>query len=316
MSTLSTWSTWKFSDLFLSSDRRTRPIWRAVIFLVFGAAIIIPTFIVTTVVVGPEEVLDNLFLQILVQGIAMLGASMAAAWIMYKVFDELTFRALGLWFYPRWWKDLALGLAVGGGLLSIVVATLVATGSLRWRPEHLSAGELLAALGWYLLVLGIAATGEEVLFRGYFFQKLVESFGAVGATLVLSIAFGLAHLGNPEAGWFSLANTVLMGILLAVAYLRTRALWFATGLHISWNYIMGAVYSLPISGLILPTQPFEPVLTGPRWFTGGDYGPEGSVLVTLVALGGTLWLARTRLLEVLPEQRSALGWHPIDGSER
>ena len=67
-------------------------------------------------------------------------------------------------------------------------------------------------------------------------------------------------------------------------YLRTRALWVAWGFHFTWNATMGILFGLPISGI----TNFSPVVAtnaiGPLWITGGDYGPEGSLICAIVIL--------------------------------
>ncbi len=96
--------------------------------------------------------------------------------------------------------------------------------------------------------------------------------------------FGLIHLGNPGATTASTLVTIFAGWLLAVAYLRTRALWVGWGFHFSWNATMGILFGLPISGI----TNFSPVVAsnavGPLWITGGDYGPEGSLVCAVVII--------------------------------
>jgi hypothetical protein len=89
--------------------------------------------------------------------------------------------------------------------------------------------------------------------------------------------------------------TVLAGVLLSIAYLRTRALWLPWGLHFAWNATMGALFGLPVSGLRM----FSPVISttahGPLWLTGDGYGPEGGLItaiVLLVSLGVLSWVTR------------------------
>jgi len=68
--------------------------------------------------------------------------------------------------------------------------------------------------------LWLAAAHEEAVFRGYPFQRLVESLTPVGAIAVASALFGLAHFGNPHRTWISTANTMLVGIPFAIALPR------------------------------------------------------------------------------------------------
>jgi hypothetical protein len=147
---------------------------------------------------------------------------------------------------------------------------------------------------------------EEILFRGYGFQRLVEAVGQVGAVVLMSAFFGFVHIENPSVSVLSTVNTILAGILFSVAYLRTRALWLPITLHWAWNFFQGQVFSLPVSGLHMPHPLFDVRITGPSWLTGGAYGPEGGLVVTAVALAGILWMARTRRLAPSPAMQEVL----------
>src|SRR5690606_12477457 len=110
-----------------------------------------------------------------------------------------------------------------------------------------------------------------------------------------------------NANAFAVANIFLAGVLLSVAYLRTRSLWFATAVHLGWNWTMASLLDLPVSGLeMLNTPLYEPAVSGPDWITGGAFGPEGG-LIGLVGFGLALaavgWLPQFR---EAPEMR-ALG---------
>jgi hypothetical protein len=102
------------------------------------------------------------------------------------------------------------------------------------------------------------------------------------------VLFGAVHLNNPGASVWGFLNTIVVGVLLSVAYLRTRSLWLPWGLHFGWNFALGAVFGLPVSGL----NDFSVMLTssaqGPRWLTGGAYGMEASATGTLVLVLGLI----------------------------
>jgi hypothetical protein len=143
-----------------------------------------------------------------------------------------------------------------------------------------------------LLTLAVAALAEEVAFRGYAYRRLVEAIGPVTATIVVSLFFGLAHTLNPGATANSTLVTTLAGLLLCVAWLRTKGLWLGWGLHFAWNASIGVLFGLPISGIsdfatIVQTRTF-----GRAWLTGGDYGPEGAAFTVVVLLIGIAILVR------------------------
>jgi hypothetical protein len=74
---------------------------------------------------------------------------------------------------------------------------------------------------------------------------------------------------------------VVAGLFLGVVYLKTASLWWATGAHIGWNWGLGFLADLPVSGLNLVDSPlYEGVPKGAPWVSGGAFGPEGSLLAT------------------------------------
>ena len=200
-------------------------------------------------------------------------------------------RDMGLVFRPRWQREFGLGAALGWGMLVASILPLVFTGGLIitfWLVPR-QFGILLVDL----LLLAVAALAEEVAFRGYPFQRLIEAMGPTLATIVFSFVFAVLHMFNPGANRASFVITVVSGWLLSVAYLRTRALWVCWGWHFAWNASMCVLFGLPVSGL---TQ-FSPVIqsntVGPAWITGGDYGPEASAVTAVVLLIGIFIVYRT-----------------------
>ena len=144
-----------------------------------------------------------------------------------------------------------------------------------------------------LWVLAVAALAEEVAFRGYAFQKLVESIGGFWATVLSALLFGSVHIFNPYASVYSFANTVLVGILLSLAYLRTQALWLPWGFHLGWNMLLGTVFGLPVSGVNVFSVVIRGYASGPNVLTGGDYGVEASLTGALVVLMGIILLVKS-----------------------
>jgi hypothetical protein len=114
--------------------------------------------------------------------------------------------------------------------------------------------------------------------------------------VALSALFGVVHMGNPHVSdnravqVFAFANTLLVGVVFAIAYLRTRALWFPWGLHFSWNASMGLIFGLPVSGIDDFSVLVHARARGPVWFLGGGYGMEGGLLGTLLLLFGLCYV--------------------------
>jgi len=205
--------------------------------------------------------------------------------VFLSALDRQSFRALGLWLYPRWWFHAAAGTAVGAVTIGVVALAVSA-----WRGAGragIGAGHLPVVLAFFLL----AAAFEELMFRGYAWQRLAESLGVLPATLISSVLFGLAHALNPGATRLSICNTVLAGGLMCVARWRSRALWMPLGLHFGWNLFLGPVFGYPVSGYQLSGSAAAAPGTATDWLTGGGYGLEGSAVLTVVAGAAILVLA-------------------------
>ncbi|HMK31114.1 MAG TPA: CPBP family intramembrane glutamic endopeptidase [Terriglobales bacterium] len=275
--------------LFLGDDGRLRSGWRFLISVgAFVAANWIAALFADSLARGSERLFDVLFRP------AAALLSLLAYCLMLLVLDRVKgnpLRALGLGSHAAL-PDSFLGITVGFGmaLLAVLLQAAVQRGQWGYSPDLNRHTFKLALIVLWTLVSG--ALAEELSFRGYPFQRLVEGLGPVGAIVVSSILFGSVHLRNPHVSLLGALNTVLIGVVLSVAYLRSRGLWLPWGIHFSWNMTLGLIFGLPVSGLTDFAVFGEGRVAGPNWLTGGNYGLEGGILAT-VAIGlGFLFLRR------------------------
>lgn len=126
---------------------------------------------------------------------------------------------------------------------------------------------------------------EELLFRGYPFQKIWRTH-RLGAVLFSSVVFAALHGGNNAISLLALANLFFAGILLALAYVRYERLWFPIGIHLGWNLLSGPILGYNVSGYISSATVLRTVGRGSPWLTGGLFGIEGSVWIVVVELAG------------------------------
>jgi len=175
-------------------------------------------------------------------------------------------------------RDSGLGVVFGLAMVSGCVGAVAMLGRFRLQAGPAHAGPIAAVVAMGL----VAAMNEEMVFRGYPFQRLVETIGAPGAVIFLACIFGAGHLYNPNATVWGALNTVGFGVFMALAYLRTRALWLPWGVHFAWNLGLGLGYGLTVSGLSQFSVVVHGTIAGPRWLTGGDYGIEASATATVM----------------------------------
>jgi membrane protease YdiL (CAAX protease family) len=190
-------------------------------------------------------------------------------------------------------RNFGLGLLAGGLLFSAVVAVAAALGIYRVVGEGDSSRFVLQLIGAGLM----PGFMEELAFRGILFRWLEEFAGSWAALLITSVFFGLIHIFNPGATWFSsFAIAVEAGVLLGGAYMLTRSLWLPIGLHAAWNVMQGAVFGIPVSGI--PSQGLiRAKLSGPALLSGGTFGLEASIIAMVIATTAGVafvWLAVRR----------------------
>jgi membrane protease YdiL (CAAX protease family) len=216
--------------------------------------------------------------------------ALAANLLTMRIFDRRPLTHIGLDGTPGSGRNFAWGLLLGGGAaaLMLLAPILAGTGHLVARPNP---GLAWQTLIFYLVVLLFGAAGEEILFRGYAFQLLIEKIGPWATVLPIGVLFGFAHASNPNATYLAIANTMIWGILLGYSFLRSRDLWLPIGLHYGWNAIL-PLFGVNLSGLTIEVTRYTYQWDlGPIW-SGGAYGPEGGVLTTIFLIALFFALAR------------------------
>jgi membrane protease YdiL (CAAX protease family) len=223
------------------------------------------------------------------QALPILLAGLLAGFVLLAL-DDRSPGALGFYFHSKASLEGALGLGLGVLVAACTVLGIFTLGGIRWVQEPGSFSAYLVEGVRSLWFFTLPAAAEEVLFRGYLFQALAESWGGLKALWATSLAFGLIHLSNPNTSVIGIANIVVAGLFLGAVYLKTASLWWATGAHLGWNWALGFLADGQVSGLEVTDAPFyEVVRQGPDWISGGAFGPEGSILATLF-LGGATYL--------------------------
>jgi membrane protease YdiL (CAAX protease family) len=316
--------------LWLNRHELLRVVWRFILHAVllallvyaasYGARWLVGLLGIEVGPEGPGD--DNLVPQILgylIGGLAVFAAgALAARWL-----DRRPVASLGLGLQSRWRRQLVIGLALGAVFNTVVVAILAATGSIRLQSAGIAAGDLArSGLLAALLMVGVAFL-EELVFRGYVLQVLAEGIGdfvgylrrasspetrrssvlagQVAASILLSAPFGFAHYNNPNGTVVGAVATGAAGLVLCLAYFRTRSLWLPIGLHMAWNFVMGWLWSVRVSGQGLPDTPFTTESSGPEWWSGGAFGPESSILTFLALAGMAVLMVRSRQFDATPD---------------
>lgn len=296
--------------IFINSVGRLRSGWRVLLFIVVYIALL---FLLSTLVrvgyavglqVAPRRNLGG-FTEDLIFRLILLVSALSAGYLCNRWLEGLPWRALGLTLHARWWRDFIVGSLIGLVSLALATAIAAAAGGLRFTS---SPRTMLLQVARTLLMSAVlfifAALAEEALFRGYPLQTLTRAKLAWLAVLLTSIPFAAVHLQNPNVvKGFTFINTALAGVWLAIAYLRTRSLWLPLGVHWAWNWALGSLFGLPVSGIttIAPNPLLHGTDLGPAWLTGGSYGIEGGLACTIALIVSTIFIWRMRFVSATPQ---------------
>jgi hypothetical protein len=226
---------------------------------------------------------------------ASAGVTLLVSWA-FLVLERRPLNSLGLRPGGRWLREFAAGAAGGLLLMGVLALAVRGAGGFHWVRDPGGSGALMAGAGFFLAV----AFREELLFRGYAFQRGLEGLGAWPALGLMALAFAWAHGGNPGMEGpvrpWAIANIGLAGLLLGLGYVRTRSLALPVGLHLGWNWTQGSLLGFGVSGFSTGSL-LRPVFRDrPEWLTGGAFGLEASlpctVLLLLAVAGLAVWRPR------------------------
>jgi uncharacterized protein len=176
-------------------------------------------------------------------------------------------------------KEAGIGAAIGVGLFSAVIGVLFLLGSYTATGATNSSAVIPA-----LMAAVMAGVTEELLVRAVAFRILEGWLGSWLALSISAMLFGLLHLGNPEAtALSSVAIALEAGVMLAAAYMVTRRIWLAVGIHAAWNFTQGGIFGAPTSG-VASAGYLEGELHGSTLLSGGAFGPEASIVAVAICL--------------------------------
>lgn len=191
-------------------------------------------------------------------------------------------RAVGELAGPAALPEVGRGVLVGGGLLLGSLGLIAALGYCRIDGVNPWTGMFLA----FAAALQ-ASYFEEVLFRGVLFRIVEESLGTWLALAISAGIFGFAHFQNPDATLVGLvAITVEAGILLGAAYVLTRRLWLAIGIHFGWNFSQLTFGLGPVDAGTV----FQSRLDGPVAIVGDASGMDSSIIAVTLCVAAAVVL--------------------------
>ncbi|MBR2524421.1 MAG: CPBP family intramembrane metalloprotease [Clostridiales bacterium] len=182
---------------------------------------------------------------------------------------------------PRYLSGLAAGLV----MIASVFLILVISGQIKVTGFGIPLSSVPLLLSYMLMWL-IQGACEEVMFRGYMMPRIASRFGLIPAIAASSLLFCIFHGLNPGFSVLAFINLILISVLYALISYYTGNIWIVCAAHTMWNFTQGNVFGLEVSGnsggvsLIHTTLSSSPS----SLMTGGGFGPEGGLPVTIVTV--------------------------------
>lgn len=199
-------------------------------------------------------------------------------WIFRRYIDSKSFVSMGYSMKGRL-KDCIYGILVGLVLISLGFFSLLFTDYLEITQIVFSFKIVAGSFFFYL----VAAMIEEVIFRGYVLNNLMEYGNKYLALFLSSVLFALIHGMNPNLTIIAMVNLAIAGGVLGITYIYTKNIWYPVFLHVSWNYFQGPIYGFEVSGTQAASIISQKV-SGNELITGGSFGFEGSIILTVLMI--------------------------------
>ena len=296
-------------ELYAPRKPRHRRTWTAaalvlaVVFIVLGQTIAAVPAILLGFMTPQGETNGWAGTAYVLAGFAVIAA-IVIAWV--ALFERRGLATIG--FNGSAGKRFLRGYGIGLAFLVLVVGIISLAGGYRLEgPGAFGAANVVGALfPIVVLMIGFVIQGstEEIVTRGWLMQVIASRHGLGWGVALSSLLFGLLHAANidpsPEL-LTGVLNVVLFGVFIGMYAAREGSLWGVCGWHAAWNWLLGLGFGLEVSGNVIETTPLVMDLGTrtevPWWVTGAAFGPEGSVVTTVVLLIASavlIWRGRTR----------------------
>ena len=283
-------------------DGRLRAGWRIAAFLAIFYTIALPLLFGLRALLGFSKSSPLVIVIIAV-------AATPAVYIARRWIDKKSLTSLGLRPGTRSAADIVFGFFLSGIMAGAVFSAMLALGYIGNVEVVTISWPIVGALTGSLLIMALVGFWEELVFRGYIFQNMAEGMEMKTAVLLSCAFYGLVHSANPNASFLSTAIIVLFGYLRIYGYVSTGQLWLSIGMHTGWNFFQATIFGFAASGHSEARTLFTHDSLSADWLSGGDFGPEGSVLtipVVLIALA----VMRTWSRMSVPRERAVMQPRP------
>lgn len=250
---------------FLSPEKKVRDGWWVVIFF-----IILMTFLFPLIILADRYSFEITMTH---QTLLIIIVSLICQFLKKDSISNLIGKI-----NKKWFVELFVGIGIGAILMIIPALLLTLSGYISWQTNTFSYTTLISGL----MLFASVAIAEELLFRGFLFQRLLVSIGKWPTQLIIAGLFLLTHLNNPGmtgvVKTFASINIFIASLLFGLVYLKTKSLAMPIGLHFMANFTQGTLLGFGVSGSKDPSLIIPNFNNAPLWLSGGEFGIEASVL--------------------------------------
>ena len=218
--------------------------------------------------------------------VCQLAGTLFTVWLFQRYINREPFSSIGIEFNGHE-DDFIFGLLIGLGLIVTGFGILIIFNFISIASLQFSFIDQV----FYLCLFAVVSLNEEIAMRGYILQNLSSSFNKYIALAMSSLVFMIMHIGNPNMSAIPLFNLFLAGLFLGIYCIHRKNLWFPIGAHFTWNYFQGPVLGFEVSGNEVNSL-FIQRLDGSDLITGGQFGFEGSIILTTFMIIGIIYLDR------------------------
>ena len=277
-------------SVFLGSDGLGF-VWRCFTYIAAVVGLIIVFSIINQPFIAFLHIDTSLWLYPIGQLESVLAAVIPA--LMFAKYEGRSIDDYGMPRQNAFGKNFWVGAVWGLAAVTFFLLLMRTVGVFYFGGVVLHGARALKFAAFWGLTFLLVGLFEEFTMRGYSQFILSKGIGFWPAAILLSAAFGAFHLRNEGETWMGALGAALIGLFFCLTLRRTGNLWFAVGMHTSWDWGESYLYSVPDSGQTAVGHLMNPTFRGSPWLTGGTVGPEGSVLLFVVI--AALWIVFDRL---------------------
>lgn len=161
-----------------------------------------------------------------------------ATWVLLKL-DHKKLSDYGLDFKTKNLNFFPLGIIIGA--LAFLIAKYLRASFFGETFNLSTTFNYKNILNGFYIMLPMVAV-EEFLFRGYLFKKTIEISSVLTANIIFSILFMLVHVFDENVInrvpmiIFTIITIPIGHLLFATAFLKSKSLYFAIGIHLGNNW--------------------------------------------------------------------------------